>query len=201
MANGVSFTDPASTWLDTTVQIGADTSIEPFTILRGQTSIGVDCWIGPFTQITDSEIGDRCRIDHSWLKQCKLGDGSDCGPFVKLRPQTEIAAGVHIGSFAEIVRTKIGSRSRVPHLSYLGDAVIGENVNIGAGTVTANFDGVAKHQTRIEDDVFVGVDTLLRAPVKLGRASKTGAGSVVLDDVAPGKTVAGVPAREIRKKR
>jgi bifunctional UDP-N-acetylglucosamine pyrophosphorylase/glucosamine-1-phosphate N-acetyltransferase len=111
-----------------------------------------------------------------------------------------IDSSVYIGSFAEINRTSIGSGSKVPHLSYLGDAVIGRNVNIGAGTITANYDGVHKNRTEIEDGAFVGVDTMLRAPVKLGKGSRTGAGSVVLEDVPPGVTVAGAPAKEIRRK-
>ncbi len=200
MVGGVTFTDPASCVVDVGVKIGGDTVVEPFTILRGKTVIGEECRIGPYADIADSEVGNSCVVDHAWLRECRLGDRSDCGPFVKLRPGTEIADDVHIGSFGEIVRTRIGSRSRVPHFAYLGDAVIGQNVNIGAGTVTANYDGTAKNQTVIEDDAFVGVDTLLRAPVKLGRGSKTGAGSVVLSDVPPGVTVVGTPAREIPRK-
>ena len=129
-----------------------------------------------------------------------MDDRSDCGPFARIRPGTTIAADVHVGSFAEINRSAIGSGSSVPHFSYLGDAVVGRNVNIGAGTITANYDGVHKNRTEIEDEVFVGVDTMLRAPVKLGRGSRTGAGSVVLHDVPPGVTVAGTPAKEIRRK-
>jgi bifunctional UDP-N-acetylglucosamine pyrophosphorylase/glucosamine-1-phosphate N-acetyltransferase len=119
---------------------------------------------------------------------------------VRIRPGTEIDSNVYIGSFAEINRSKIGSGSKVPHLSYLGDALIGQNVNIGAGTITANYDGVDKNRTVIEDGAFVGVDTMLRAPVKLGKGSRTGAGAVVLHDVPPGVTVAGAPAKEIRRK-
>jgi len=200
MLGGVTFTDPASCLVEVGVKIGGDTVVEPFTILRGKTVIGEDCRIGPYADIADSEVGNACVVDHAWLRECRLGDRSDCGPFVKLRPGTEVADDVHIGSFGEIVRSRIGTRSRVPHFAYVGDAVIGENVNIGAGTVTANYDGTAKNQTVIEDDAFVGVDTLLRAPVKLGRGSKTGAGSVVLSDVPPGVTVVGAPARAIPRK-
>ena len=198
--NGVTFIDPASTFVEAAVSIGQDTIVEPFTILRGETRIGADCRIGPYSQIQSSTIGDGCRVENSWLDRVSMGPGSDCGPFVKLRAGTEIAAAVHVGSFAEIVRSKIGEGSKVPHLSYLGDAVVGRNVNIGAGTITANFDGVNKNQTVIEDDVFVGVDTMLRAPVKLGRGSRTGAGAVVTKDVAPGMTAVGVPARAIRRR-
>jgi bifunctional UDP-N-acetylglucosamine pyrophosphorylase / glucosamine-1-phosphate N-acetyltransferase len=199
-AAGVTLRDTWSVFIDWDVEVGEDTVIEPFTILRGRTRVGSGCLVGPYTHLTDTEVGDGCRIEHSRLDGCRIGAGTECGPFVRIRPGTEVAADVHLGSFAEINRTRIGSGSKVPHFSYLGDAVIGENVNIGAGTITANYDGSAKNATTIEDGAFVGVATMLRAPVKLGRGSKTGAGSVVLHDVAPGVTVAGSPAREIRRK-
>jgi bifunctional UDP-N-acetylglucosamine pyrophosphorylase/glucosamine-1-phosphate N-acetyltransferase len=160
--------------------------------------IGPGCTIGPLADIGDSRIGAGCRVEHSWLRGCEVGDGSDCGPFAKLRPGTEVAAGVHVGSFAEIVRSRIGSGSAVPHFSYLGDAVVGENVNIGAGTVTANYDGIRKNRTVIGDGTFVGVDTMMVAPVSLGKRSKTGAGSVVTKDVPDGALAVGVPARVLR---
>jgi len=200
MLSGVTVRDPLSTWVAPGVEVGTDTVIEPFSILLPGTRIGSDCQIGPHADIGDSEIGDGCRVEHSWLRGVKLGDRTDCGPFVRLRPGTFIAADVHVGSFAEINRTRIGTGSKVPHLSYLGDAVIGENVNIGAGTITANYDGSAKNATSIEDGAFVGVATMLRAPVRVGRGSRTGAGSIVLHDVPPGVTVAGSPAKEIRRK-
>jgi len=200
MLGGVTVRDPASTWVSAETEIGQDTVIEPFTIISGATRIGADCRIGPYADIGDSAIGDECRIEHSWLREVRIEDRVQCGPFVRIRPGTAIASDVYIGSFAEINRSSIGSGSKVPHLSYLGDAVIGRNVNIGAGTITANYDGVHKNRTEIEDGAFVGVDTLLRAPVKLGTGSRTGAGSVVLHDVPPGVTVAGAPAKEIRRK-
>lgn len=181
---GVTITDPASTFIDATVTIGQDTTIEPFTVIKGNTEIGQECRIGPHVYIEDAKIGDR----------------SDCGPFAKLRPGTLIAEDVHIGSFAELVRTKVGRGSAVPHVSYLGDTDLGEDANIGAGTITANFDGKNKNRTVIGDGVFVGVDTMLVAPVKLGKGSRTGAGSVVTRDVPEGATAVGVPARVIRKK-
>jgi len=184
MLSGVTIVDPATTYVDAGVKIGEDTVIFPFSVLRGETRIGSGCRIGPFVVITDTTFADS----------------SDCGPFAHVRSGTEIGAEVHVGSFAEIVRSSIARRSRVPHVSYLGDATVGENVNIGAGTITANWDGQRKNQTVIEDDAFVGVDTMLRAPVKLGRGSRTGAGAVVTRDVAPGATAVGVPARVIRKK-
>ncbi|TMD55207.1 MAG: UDP-N-acetylglucosamine diphosphorylase/glucosamine-1-phosphate N-acetyltransferase [Chloroflexi bacterium] len=200
MLSGVTIRDPDSTWVSAEAKVGRDTVIEPFTFIQGATRIGEGCSIGPHTDIADSQIGAGCRVERSWLRQVKLGDRSDCGPFVRIRPGTVIAEDVHIGSFAEINRSRIGAGSAVPHFSYLGDSVIGRNVNIGAGTVTANYDGVRKNRTEIGDGAFVGVDTLLRAPVRLGKGSKTGAGSVVLEDVPPGVTVAGAPARQIRRK-
>jgi bifunctional UDP-N-acetylglucosamine pyrophosphorylase / glucosamine-1-phosphate N-acetyltransferase len=200
MLSGVTVRDPDSTWVSVEAEIGQDTVIEPFTIILGATRIGADCTIGPHADIGDSEIGVGCRVERSWLRGVRMADRSDCGPFARIRPGTTIAADVHVGSFAEINRSTIGSGSSVPHFSYLGDAVVGRDVNIGAGTITANYDGANKNRTEIEDGVFVGVDTLLRAPVKLGRGSKTGAGSVVLHDVPPGVTVAGAPAKEIRRK-
>jgi bifunctional UDP-N-acetylglucosamine pyrophosphorylase/glucosamine-1-phosphate N-acetyltransferase len=184
MLGGVTIVDPNSTFIDAGVKVGEDTVIEPFTVLKGHTAIGAECRIGPHAYIEDARIGDR----------------SDCGPFVKLRPGTEIAEDVHIGSFAEIVRSKVGSRSRVPHFSYLGDTDLGEDANIGAGTITANFDGTSKNRTQIGDGAFVGVDTMLVAPVKLGKGARTGAGSVVTRDVPDGATAVGVPARVIRRK-
>ncbi|MDQ6721768.1 MAG: bifunctional UDP-N-acetylglucosamine diphosphorylase/glucosamine-1-phosphate N-acetyltransferase GlmU [Candidatus Dormibacteraeota bacterium] len=184
MLGGVTIVDPQTTFVDATVTIGQDTVIEPFSVIKGSTVIGQECRIGPHVYIEDAKIGDR----------------SDCGPFAKLRPDTEIADDVHIGSFTELVRTKVGRGSKVPHVSYLGDTDLGEDANIGAGTITANFDGVNKNRTVIGDGSFVGVDTMLVAPVKLGKGSRTGAGSVVTKDVPDGATAVGVPARVVRRK-
>jgi bifunctional UDP-N-acetylglucosamine pyrophosphorylase / glucosamine-1-phosphate N-acetyltransferase len=184
MLAGVTITDPASTFIDAAVEIGQDTVIEPFTVIKGSSVIGAQCRIGPHVHIEDARIGDR----------------SDCGPFAKLRPGTEIGEDVHVGSFAELVRTKVGRGSKVPHVSYLGDTTVGEDVNIGAGTITANFSGETKNHTEIGDGAFVGVDTMLVAPVKLGKGSRTGAGSVVTKDVPDGATAVGVPARVVRRK-
>ena len=184
MLSGVTIVDPESTFVDTTVSIGQDTVIEPFTVLRGDTHIGAECRVGP----------------HVYLDGARLGDRSDCGPFAKLRPGTEVGEDVHIGSFAELVRTRVGRNSRVPHVSYLGDTDLGEDANIGAGTITANFDGTNKRRTEIGDGAFVGVDTMLVAPVKLGKGARTGAGSVVTKDVPDGATAVGIPARVVRRK-
>jgi len=185
MERGVTIVDPDTTFIEAGVAIGQDTTIEPFSVIKGTTEIGSDCHIGPHVHIEDATIGDR----------------SDCGPFVKIRPGTAIAEDVHIGSFAELVRTKVGRGSKVPHVSYLGDTDLGEDANIGAGTITANFDGERKNRTEIGDGAFVGVDTMLVAPVKLGRGARTGAGSVVTKDVPDGATAVGVPARVIRRKK
>ena len=184
MLGGATIVDPDTTFIDAAVTIGQDTVIEPFTVLKGETHIGSECHIGPHVYIEDARLGDR----------------SDCGPFAKLRPGTEIAEDVHIGSFTELVRTKVGPRSKVPHVSYLGDTDLGADANIGAGTITANFDGTNKNRTEIGDGAFVGVDTMLVAPVKLGKRARTGAGSVVTKDVPDGATAVGVPARVVRRK-
>jgi len=184
MRSGVSVVDPATTWVDATVTVGQDTVLEPFTVLRGKTSIGAECRVGPHVYIEDARLGDR----------------SDCGPFAKLRPGTEVAEDVHIGSFAELVRTRVRRGSKVPHVSYLGDTDLGEDANVGAGTITANFDGSNKNRTEIGDGAFVGVDTMFVAPVKLGKGARTGAGSVVTKDVPDGATAVGVPARVVRRK-
>ena len=199
MRAGVTVADPVTTYVEFGVEIGEDTVLEPMTIVRGRTRIGRDCRIGPYAEVYDSVIGDGVRVERSWIRGCKIADGSDCGPFSKLRPGTEIGVRVHVGSFAEIVRSRIGPGSAVPHVAYVGDAIVGENVNIGAGTITANYDGHTKHATEIGDGAFIGVDTMLRAPVKVGKRSKTGAGAVVTRDVPDGATVVGVPARVVRR--
>jgi bifunctional UDP-N-acetylglucosamine pyrophosphorylase/glucosamine-1-phosphate N-acetyltransferase len=200
MRSGVTVVDPASTFVDPGVRVGCDTVLEPFTLLRGRTVIGEDCRVGPFVEINDSVLGDGVRVVQSWLDGAELGAGSDCGPFAKLRPGTSVAEEVHIGSFAELVRSRVGRGSKVPHVSYLGDATVGEDVNIGAGTITANYDGVGKRPTVIEDGAFIGVDTMLRAPVRVGRGARTGAGAVVTRDVPPGAIAVGMPARMLKRK-
>jgi len=199
MVAGVTIRDPATTYIDDTVAVAADTVIEPGCILRGATTIGAGCVIGPYTIMTGAVVGDRCRIVASSLDHATMESDTDCGPFSHLRPGTVIREGAHIGNFAEVKQTVVGPHTAVGHFSYLGDATIGAHVNIGAGTITANYDGTAeKKRTEIGDGAFIGCDTILRAPVRVGERAATGAGAVVTHDVADGTLVTGVPARPMR---
>ncbi|MCS7285746.1 MAG: bifunctional UDP-N-acetylglucosamine diphosphorylase/glucosamine-1-phosphate N-acetyltransferase GlmU [Anaerolineae bacterium] len=196
MESGVTFINPEVTYVEAGVEIGRDTIIYPHTFLLGKTKIGEDCVIGPGTIIKDSRIGDKCVVEASVVEGAVLEEEVKVGPFSHLRPGTHLARGVHIGNFAEIKNSYIGPGTKVNHFSYLGDATVGAKVNIGAGTITCNFDGQTKHPTIIEDEAFIGSDTMLVAPVKVGKKAKTGAGSVVTRDVPPGALVYGVPAKE-----
>jgi bifunctional UDP-N-acetylglucosamine pyrophosphorylase/glucosamine-1-phosphate N-acetyltransferase len=195
MIDGVTLIDPATTYIQASVVIGADTIIYPNTHLYGQTIIGRECIIGPNTIIHDSTIGDRCEITASMLEGATLEDDVDIGPFSHMRKGAHLSKGVHIGNFAEVKSSRLGPGTKQGHFSYLGDATIGADVNIGAGTITCNYDGVNKHKTEIGEGTFIGSDTMLVAPVKIGAGAKTGAGSVVTRDVADGELVYGVPAR------
>lgn len=195
MRNGVTVADPNSTFIDDAVQVGMDTRIEPFSIIRRETVIGEGSVVGPNSVITDSRIGDGCEIVSSHLNEATIGNRVHVGPYAHLRAGARLGDNVHIGNFAEIKESEIGRLTRVGHFSYIGDAQVGEDVNIGAGTVTCNYDGDAKHRTTIGDRCFIGSDTMLVAPVTVGDGAVTGAGSVVNRDVSPGETVVGVPAR------
>ena len=162
-AAGVSITDPLTTYVDTGVEVGAGTVIHPNTTIMGGSSIGRDCEIGPNSIIRDSAIADGCKIIASVIEQSTLETGVDVGPFSHLRPGTHLEEGVHVGNFVEIKQARVGSGSKVGHFSYLGDAQVGRDVNIGAGAVTCNYDGEHKHETVIEDGVFIGSDTMLVA--------------------------------------
>jgi bifunctional UDP-N-acetylglucosamine pyrophosphorylase/glucosamine-1-phosphate N-acetyltransferase len=186
MLGGVTIVDPAATWIDADVELAADVTIEPGTALRGATRVGRGSVIGPHSTVTDSTIGESASVVHSYLVDCELLDGCNVGPFTYLRPQARLAEGVKAGSFVEIKKSEIGAGAKVPHLSYIGDADIGSGANIGAGTITANYDGARKHRTVIGDHVRIGVDTSLVAPVNVGEAAYTGAGSVITEDVPPG---------------
>jgi bifunctional UDP-N-acetylglucosamine pyrophosphorylase / glucosamine-1-phosphate N-acetyltransferase len=196
MLDGVTIIDPDTAYIDAGVKIGQDTTIFPNTTIGGRTTIGRDCRIGPDSQLIDATIGDGCRVWATVVESSEVGTGVTIGPFSHLRPGAKIAGSAHIGNFAEIKSSTLGERTHVGHFSYIGDSEIGSDVNIGAGTVTCNYDGVNKNKTIIGDGVFIGSDTMLVAPVKIGRNAKTGAGSVVTRDVAEGKTVYGAPARE-----
>jgi bifunctional UDP-N-acetylglucosamine pyrophosphorylase/glucosamine-1-phosphate N-acetyltransferase len=199
MLAGVTLIDPATTYIDGGVEIGADTVIEPNTHLRGKTKIGADCRIGPNTIIRDSQIGDGCEIVSSDITQAIVEERVQIGPFARLRPGAHLARGVRIGNYGEVKNSYIGEESHIGHFSYIGDTQMGKRVNIGAGTITCNFDGKRKNPTVIGDDVFIGSDTMLVAPVKIGDRARTGAGSVVTKDVPPDSLAVGQPARVIRK--
>lgn len=200
MRAGVTIQDPASTFLDAAVTIGIDTIIRPGVMLLGNTHIGADCVIGPNSVIQNSQIGDRCRITASMVEDSVMETDSDLGPFSHLRPGSRIAAGVHLGNFVEVKDSNIGPGTMAGHFCYLGDAAIGAQVNIGAGTVTCNFDGQDKQPTTIGDRAFIGCDTMLVAPVTVGPDAATGAGTVVTKDIPAALLGVGVPAT-IREKK
>jgi bifunctional UDP-N-acetylglucosamine pyrophosphorylase/glucosamine-1-phosphate N-acetyltransferase len=182
-ANGVTIVDPDNTQIDVDVTIGQDTTIEPGTSLKGDTHIGADCRVGPHTTITDSTLGDGVSIPHSYLVSAQVEDFCTIGPFAYLRPDAHLQQGAKAGAFVEIKNSTIGRASKVPHLSYIGDADVGENTNIGAGNITANYDGKRKHRTTIGSNVRTSVDTSFVAPVEVGDGAYTGAGSVITEDV------------------
>jgi bifunctional UDP-N-acetylglucosamine pyrophosphorylase/glucosamine-1-phosphate N-acetyltransferase len=201
MRNGVTIVDPATTRIDAEVEIGQDARIEPWTILTGRTVVAQDAVIGPQATVHQSRIGPRTTVWASVIEESTVAEDVHIGPFAHLRPGSEVGARCRIGNFAEIKKSRLGAGTQQHHFSYLGDAEIGENVNVGAGTVTANFDGVAKHPTTIGDGASLGVDSMLVAPVTIGEGATTGAGAVVTRDVPPGKTVVGMPARPIEMRR
>jgi len=199
MLSGVTLIDPDHTYIEPGVQIGADTIIYPNTYLRGATRIGSGCAIGPNTILEDTTVGDRCTILAAVTEKAVIEDEVSMGPFCRLRKGAHLQRGVHMGNFGEVKDSTLGPGTKMGHFSYIGNAQIGANVNIGAGTITCNYDGEHKHPTEIGDEVFIGSDTMLVAPVKLGAGARTGAGAVVTHDVAPGEIVVGVPARPLRK--
>ncbi len=186
MLAGVTIVDPASTWVDAGVEIEADARIEPGTTLQGETSIGAHAVVGPLTTLIDSSVGVESSVIRSYLVECEVRDGCSVGPFAYLRPGAVLDAGAKAGTFVEIKNSHVGKSAKVPHLTYLGDADVGAGSNIGAGTITANYDGFRKSRTVIGVDVRIGVDTMLIAPVEVGDSAYTGAGAVIKDDVPNG---------------
>ena len=186
MRAGVTIEDPGATWIDADVEIAPDTTILPGTTLRGRSTVGTGSAIGPMTTLIDSRIGERASVIHSYLTSCEVADEAKVGPFTYLRPDARIGRGAKAGTFVEIKNSDIGAGAKVPHLSYIGDTDVGEGSNLGASTVTANYDGRSKNRTKIGKKVFTGVDTTFVAPVEVGDEAYTGAGSVITDDVPPG---------------
>jgi len=199
MLAGVTFHDPGSSLVDADVQIAPDVVIERGTLLEGKTHIGTGTRIGPYAIVRDTQVGERCRVEGSVLEGATLEDDVRIGPYSHLRPGAYLERGVEIGNFGEVKNARLGKGTKMHHFSYIGDAQVGQRVNIGAGTITLNYDGVSKHRTEIGDDAFIGSDSLLRAPIRIGARSVTGAGSVVTKDVPDDMLAVGVPAR-IRKK-
>lgn len=199
MLAGVTFIDPASSSVDAGVEIEPDVIIERGTILEGRTRVGGGSRIGPYSILRDTIVGSGCRIEASVLEGATCEDDVRVGPFSHLRPGAYLERGVEMGNFGEVKASRLGAGTKMHHFSYVGDAAVGKNVNIGAGTITLNYDGANKSRTEIGDDAFIGSDTLLRAPVKIGKAAATGAGSVVTKDVADGMLAVGMPARAIKK--
>lgn len=187
MAAGVTLIDPATTYVDADVVVGPDTVIHPGVVLEGHTKIGAACEIHSNVRIVDTEIADRSTIlNFCLILGSRIAEGASVGPFAHLRPETVVGEKAKIGNFVELKKTTMGPGSKANHLAYLGDATIGAKVNVGAGTITCNYDGTNKHQTVIEDGAFIGSDTQLIAPVRIGKGAYVGAGSSITEDVPPG---------------
>jgi len=198
MRNGVTIIDPEQTYVDATVEIGQDTVIYPGTMVKGNTVIGTDCIIGPNSEIVNCEIGNRTSIRQSVTHDSKIGSDVQIGPFAHIRPQSVIHDEVRIGNFVEIKKTEFGRKSKASHLSYIGDANVGSNVNIGCGSITVNYDGVNKFKTIIKDGAFIGCNSNLVAPVEIGEGAYVAAGSTITDNV-PGDSLSIARARQVNK--
>jgi len=186
MLAGVTVVDPASTWVDVEVEIAPDARIEPATSLRGTTRVGAGTTVGPLSTVIDSVLGAGVSVPHSYLVECTVADGANVGPFAYLRPGAQLEQGAKAGTFVEVKNSRIGEGAKVPHLAYVGDADVGSGANLGAGTITANYDGFRKNRTTIGENARVGVDTMLIAPVEVGDGAYTGAGAVIKSDVPEG---------------
>ena len=202
LKSGVTIPDPSSVYIDADATLGQDTTVLPNTHIAGASSVAERCVIGPNSIIDNARIGSECLVRSSVVEGSELEARVTVGPFAHVRPGSHIAEGVVLGNFAEVNRSTVGRNSKAAHFSYLGDAQVGEDVNIGAGTVTVNYDGVSKLPTRIGDRAFIGCDTMLVAPVEIGAGAQTGAGAVVTKDVPPDELAVGVPARvKLKNKR
>lgn len=198
--NGVTIIDPGNTYIDAEVKIDRDTIIYPFCFLEGKTTIGKNTVINPHCRLQNAEIASNVNIlSNSIIRDSSIGENTNVGPFAYLRPGSKVADNCKIGDFVELKKTEVKSGAKVPHLCYAGDAEIGERTNIGAGTIFANYDGEKKHKTKVGKDVFIGSDSILIAPLKIGDNAKTAAGSVVTKDIEKNQTVMGVPARIYKK--
>jgi bifunctional UDP-N-acetylglucosamine pyrophosphorylase/glucosamine-1-phosphate N-acetyltransferase len=186
MVAGVTISDPSSTWIEADVELEADVRIEPGCSLRGATSVAAGTVVGPHTTLVDARLGRGVRVPHSYLVECEVADGCEVGPFAYIRPGTRLGEGAKAGTFVELKNADVGARTKIPHLSYIGDAEIGRDSNLGAATITANYDGFRKHRTVVGDEARTAVDTTLVAPVEVGNAAYTGAGSVITEDVPDG---------------
>ena len=200
MLEGVTIEDRRATYIDWGIKIGKDSIIKPNTHILGDSQIGVKSIIGPNSIVASSKIGDNCNIGSSSVNDSIVCNNVDIGPYSNVRNNSYLDDGVHLGTSAEVNRSRLGKGTKSSHFSYIGDALIGKQVNIGAGAVTCNYDGKNKNKTIIGDGAFIGSDTMLIAPIKIGNKSSTGAGSVVIDDVDDGSRVVGVPAKSIRKR-
>jgi bifunctional UDP-N-acetylglucosamine pyrophosphorylase/glucosamine-1-phosphate N-acetyltransferase len=187
--------DPTRTYVDLGVTLAEEVTLLPGTILQGRTSVGFASVIGPDTRLVDTVVGEGATVTSTVATGAEIGDGATVGPFTHLRPGTRLGSATKAGSFVEMKSAEIADGAKVPHLSYVGDATVGEGANLGAGTITANYDGTDKHQTRIGAHVHTGSNTVLVAPVEVGEGAYTGAGSVVTRDVPAGALAKGVPAQ------
>src|SRR4051812_19749923 len=200
MRAGVTMRDPSTVYLDWSVELARDVTLEPGVVLAGATSVGEGSAIGPGATLVDSSVGRDCRVWLSVVERSTIEDGVTVGPYSHLRPGSHVGEGSEIGNYAEVKNSRLGARVKQHHMSYLGDAELGDGTNVGAGTITANWDGTVKNRTTVGRNAFLGVDTMLVAPVEVGEGARTGAGAVVTRDVPPGKLAVGVPAR-IREPR
>jgi bifunctional UDP-N-acetylglucosamine pyrophosphorylase/glucosamine-1-phosphate N-acetyltransferase len=198
MESGVTMLLPESVYIGMDVKIGPDTLLYPGVVLEGKTGIGARCTLGHNSHIVDSNIGEDCHIEASIIEKSTLEQGVSVGPYSHLRAGSRIGRGAHVGNFAEIKASKLAAGVKMGHFGYVGDATVGEDTNIGAGTITANYDGEKKNPTTIGRKVFIGVDTSMVAPVEIGDGARTGAGSVVTKDVPPHSLAVGIPARVIK---